>query len=358
MHGNKSWFALLPLLTCFTGSGDALAADKLTAEQMASIQAPLQAARDLAGDDPSLLQIQGLQCHEPGADGRPLTTASFDETADVPPTRIFDNLYYIGNSGTGSFVVTTSDGYIMVDSGYGNGPETLIVPGMEALGLDPAQVKYILITHPGPDHLGGARYFQETYGTKVVMTASNWENVLNAPADSWINSHLPGRESYKFWVGPPALSVTAKDGDTLTLGDTTVTMVETPRIPGSGALSFILPVKDNGEPHMWATYGATGAPPTLEGKMLYQQSIRHMLEAMERLQVDTIISNHPFVDGSVTRMAALAGRKPGEPNPFVIGTEQAQRYVAILGKCAEVWVARNAANLDDLGLPVQPQIKP
>lgn len=322
------------------------------APDMAAINTALTAAQQLAGDDVSLRQIQSLQCHEPSADGTPTTTASFDETATVPPTKIFDNLYYIGDSGTGSFVVTTSDGYIMIDSGYGNGPETLILPGMKALGLDPALVKYILITHPGPDHLGGAKYFQDAYGTKIVMTASGWDGVLNAPEESFINSHLPGREPEKFWAGPPAMSEVAKDGDTLTLGDTTVTMVETPRVPQSGALSFILPVTDQGVPHMWATYGATGAPATQEGKMLYQQSVNHMLDVMADLKVDTIISNHPFVDGSVSRMAGLAAQETSDANPFVIGTDAAQRYVAILGKCAEVWVARNAAGLDDLGLPI------
>jgi metallo-beta-lactamase class B len=223
---------------------------------------------------------------------------------------------------------------------------------------DPAQIKYILITHPGPDHLGGAKYFQEAYGTQIVMTASNWDSVLNAPADSWINSHLPGGESYKFWVGPPARSLTAQDGQTLTLGSTTVTMVETPRVPGSGALSYILPVTDHGQPHMWATYGATGAPPTLEGKKLYQQSVKHLFTYMEALKVDSMISNHPFVDGSVDRMKDLASRKQGEANPFVIGTDGARRYVQILGNCAEVWVARNAAGLDDLGQPLQQKTTP
>lgn len=325
---------------------------------MAVVIPALQAARDLAGDYPSLRQIQSLQCHEPGADGTLTTTASFDEAAVVPPTRIFDNLYYLGDSGTGGFVVTTSDGYIMIDSGYGNGPETLILPGMKALGLDPALVRYILITHPGPDHLGGAKFFQDAYGTRIVMTASGWDGVLNAPEESFINSHLPGREPEKFWAGPPAMSEVAKDGDTLTLGDTTVTMVETPRVPQSGALSFILPVMDQGVPHMWATYGATGAPATLEGKMLYQRSVNHMLDVMADLKVDSIISNHPFVDGSVQRMQDLAARKPGDPNPFVIGTDAAQRYVAILGKCAAVWVARNAAGLDDLGQPIMEKTTP
>lgn len=357
MQIDRHWIVLASALASIGLTLAALAQNSPTPD-MSAINTALQAARDLAGTDASLRQIESLQCHEPGADGRPTTTSSFDEAAFVPPTKIFDNLYYIGNSGTGSFLVTTSDGYIMIDSGYGNGPETLIVPGMKALGLDPAKIKYILITHPGPDHLGGAKYFQEAYGTKIVMTASNWENVLNAPADSWINSYLPGRDSYKFWVGPPARSETAKDGDTLTLGDTTVTMLETPRVPGSGALSYVLPVKDGGTTHMWATYGATGAPPTLEGKMLYQQSIKHMLGAMQSLKVDTIISNHPFVDGSVRQMKDLAARKPGDANPFVIGTEEAQRYVQILGKCAEVWVARNAAGLDDLGQPAPQKTKP
>ena len=48
------------------------------------------------------------------------------------------------------------------------------------------------------------------------------------------------------------------DGDTLTLGDTTITMVKTPRTVGGSGLSYFIPVKIKGKRHMWATYGNTG----------------------------------------------------------------------------------------------------
>ena len=57
----------------------------------------------------------------------------------LEPTRIFDNLYVTGRTGTAVYALTTSEGIILIDSGYGNETETVLIAGMKKLGLDPAQ---------------------------------------------------------------------------------------------------------------------------------------------------------------------------------------------------------------------------
>src|SRR5262245_26597890 len=61
----------------------------------------------------------------------------------ITPAKIFDNLYAIGDSGTVAYAVTTRDGIILIDSLPANQTETVLLPGMKALGLDPAQVKLV-----------------------------------------------------------------------------------------------------------------------------------------------------------------------------------------------------------------------
>ena len=59
------------------------------------------------------------------------------------------------------WVVTTSAGTVLLDSGYGDQLESVLLPGMKTLGLDPAQVKYVIVGHGHGDHFGGAAYFQQ-----------------------------------------------------------------------------------------------------------------------------------------------------------------------------------------------------
>src|SRR5437763_5901762 len=82
----------------------------------------------------------------------------------IEPTKIFDNVYVIGNQGTVVYVISTSDGLLMIDSLAANQVETQLLPGFQHLGLDPAKVKMIVMGHGHADHFGGSPYFQEHYG--------------------------------------------------------------------------------------------------------------------------------------------------------------------------------------------------
>jgi metallo-beta-lactamase class B len=298
------------------------------------IVAEMEKARNLAGDDKSLRITQRLQSRDLDEKGVPTVAppVNLAEGSEQPaePTKIFDNLYYIGGTNTGSFIFTTSEGYIMIDAGYNYSPETLIIPGMKKLGLDPSKIKYLLITHAGPDHVGGAKYFQENYGTHIVMSQQEW-NAASTKKD---------------W---PKQDIIGTDGQKLTLGDTTITIVETPRQVNGGGLSYIAQVFDNGEPHMWATYGNTNVVGTLEDKKVYRDAVKHFLSYLDNAKVDVVISDHPFADGSLEKMEQLRNRKSGEPNPFVLGQERARRFFELLDQCAVVLTARQEAGLDETG---------
>ena len=133
-------------------------------------------ARQLAGDDWYFLTTQRLQCADfddtytiprsPGANAVPDPRSTGRKEVPAVPTKVFDNVYYVGGMEVGGWIIDTGKGYIMLDSMYDYGYEEILLPGMMKLGLDPAKVKYILITHAGPDHLGAAKKFQDNYGNK------------------------------------------------------------------------------------------------------------------------------------------------------------------------------------------------
>ena len=104
------------------------------------------------------------------------------ENYTIEPTRVFDNMYFIGMSSQNTWAITTSDGIILLDTlNSAEEARDVIVPSLEKVGLDAAQIKYIVIGHGHPgqsDHTGGALYLQQTYGAKVVMHPLDSELIL------------------------------------------------------------------------------------------------------------------------------------------------------------------------------------
>ncbi|WP_291209348.1 MBL fold metallo-hydrolase [Hyphomonas sp.] len=341
--------------TLLLGSVDySQAADNTLPANASASDLALENARGLAGNDRYLKITEALQCHEIGPDGKPVDAGSEVVNVAVPPTQVFDNLYYIGGTRTGSWLLTTPEGYIMIDSMYGNSPETVTIPGMKALGLDPAKIKYIMITHAGPDHVGGAKYFQEKYGTRILMSQPDWDAILSPQVASWMLDTRPKSErplQERDWAGSPVIDMVGKEGDTITLGGTTVRIFFTPRRADGGGLSYIAPVFDQGKPHVWATYGNTGVPTSVADRTIHRASIQRFQHEMKLAKVDAITSSHPFVDGSNLRISVLQKREPGMANPFLIGRDTAQNYLGILDECTAVVMGRNAAGLDDNGAP-------
>lgn len=311
------------------------------------IKAELQKAEDIAGNDETLQFTQRQQC-------KMITGETFDSKALVEPVRLFDNLYYFGNQETGVFVFTTDQGYIMIDSGFYHMAKETIIPGMEKLGLDPAQVRYILITHAGPDHCGGAYYFQQTYGTRVVMSKEEWTRVPSSEENA---ARYAARQQPDYEYNPfdmrtmpfPNEDIVGTDGMKITLGNFTITIVETPRRTTGGGLSYLAPVYEYGEKHMWATYGNTNVIGSLADMKVYRETIAHFLTYTDKLGVDVIISNHPFVDRSIPKMELLRSRAQGTPNPFIMGTEKVRAFLHLLDQSSAVIAARLAAGLSESG---------
>lgn len=103
-----------------------------------------------------------------------------DKNGYVEPFQMFDDLYYVGDKWVSAYVIETSDGLVLVDtleSPYGR----WIPENIEKLGLDPKDLKYILITHGHSDHVGSAEYIQSKYGSKLIIS---YEGSLLAKSQS------------------------------------------------------------------------------------------------------------------------------------------------------------------------------
>ncbi len=195
------------------------------------------------------------------------------------PVKVFDNLYFVGHSvtawvpGPSAWAVTTSDGIILIDALYGYSVEDEIVDGLKKLGLDPAEIKYVIVSHGHGDHSGGAKYLQDHFGARVILSAADWD-LLDR-----------GRGT------KPKRDMVATDSQKLTLGDTTVMMYLTPgHTPGS--ISTLVPVKDAGRPHLAAAWGGTAFNYSRTPFETYATSAERFRDIVEKAGADVIISNH------------------------------------------------------------------
>ena len=95
----------------------------------------------------------------------------------LEPKKAFDDLYWMGTPSRSTWALTTSDGIILYDTQGVYDAEDVIVGGLKKLGLDPAKVKYVIISHAHDNQVGGAKLMQERYRAHIVMGAGDWDMV-------------------------------------------------------------------------------------------------------------------------------------------------------------------------------------
>jgi metallo-beta-lactamase class B len=250
-----------------------------------------------------------------GAQGPPERSTWYAE-----PVKVFDNLYFFGQSEYAVWAITTSEGIIVLDTIFDYSVEEEVAGGMRKLGLDPANIKYAVVTHAHPDHDGGAKFLQDHYGTRVIMSPADWD-VL----DKRTNGTKPKRD------------LEATDGQKLTLGDTTLTLYITPgHTPGT--ISVVFPVKDNGMPHLAALWGGVGLNTGREAVETYIRSAQRFSGIVKQVGADIILANHTDWDRSKINLPALAKRKPGSPNPYIVGNAKVLNFLKVAEECASARV--------------------
>ena len=89
--------------------------------------------------------------------------------------KVFDNLYWLGQTEFSVWAVTTSQGIVVIDTIFDYSVEDEVVGGLKKLGLDPAQIKYAIVSHGHGDHSGGAKYLQDHFRTRILLSAADWD---------------------------------------------------------------------------------------------------------------------------------------------------------------------------------------
>ena len=320
-------YAIALLLACCLAAG--LYQMNVAGQAPSSAASHISAAKAAAGSEHTAL-IEGLCSPLPDPlDAPPPPRSQWH----ADPVKVFDNLYFVGMTEYSAWAVTTSQGIIIIDALYDYSVEDEVVGGLRRLGLDPAQIKYVLVSHGHSDHVGGASYLQERFGARVILSSADWDLVAT-DRGTWPK---------------PKRDIVAVDGQRLTLGDTTLTLYLTPGHT-AGTISTFVPVKDNGTPHLAAAWGGTPfnwTRPSRRSRYItpdrpdtwwfdaYSSSAKRFRDIVTSAGADVLISNHTNFDGSKTKLPALANRKARDSHPYVIGNDSVRRYVTVADECAQ-----------------------
>lgn len=260
--------------------------------------------------------------------------ADLQRSGPLPATRVFDQLYFVGENAVSAWAIDTTEGIILFDAL--NKPEdaaATLVPGLKELGLDPARIRYIVITHAHGDHFGGVNAIKALSGARVISTAADWQAMQR------LKTQPPHEGMPAEWSKlAPERDMTVGEGDALSLGKTTLKFYVTPgHTPGT--LTTIFDVTDKGKPHRVAFYGGLGLPRTIDALRHYSASLDRFAQIARERKVDTVIANHQTQDDSRVKLEELRWRAGGS-NPYVLGFDAVPRFFRIQAECGRVALAR------------------
>ena len=239
------------------------------------------------------------------------------------PVKVFDNLYYVGSRNQSMWAVTTSDGIILHDTAYDYMVDAQIVDGLREFGLDPAQIRYVIIAQGHSDHYFGAKRLQDTYSARIIMSEADWDLVANDNNPAELK---------------PRKDIVATDGMELTLGETTLTLYLTPgHTPGT--ISTLIPLRDGDQWHLGSIWGGNSFgirhfEEPFDALRSHSASARRFKNITARARADVFLSSHTPHDRTLEKLNALRFRNPGDPHPFV-SPDAVQHYLTVISECTE-----------------------
>ncbi len=233
------------------------------------------------------------------------------EYQKIPPFKVFDNLYYVGPGFVSVWLIPTNQGLILIDAAQ-EPYVAHVIEGIRKVGFDPKNIRYILLSHGHLDHFGGAATIQELSGARVATLEEDWQLIETAGKTAGRSGNPPPRV--------PTRDMVIKEGDVVTLGDTSLKVYKLPgHTPGSPSFEFT--VYDGGKPYKAFVFGGPGPRGGVGGGEQFLASanrLAQMQDVQVAVHVHSWLTSYPYPNGGLLERAQkLAQRKPGEPHPFV-----------------------------------------
>ena len=230
----------------------------------------------------------------------------------MTPFRITDNVYFVGTYQASSHLIDTTDGYILIDTGYENTFD-MVIDSLKELNIDLSKIKYILNTHWHGDHTEASGMMAKLTGAKNVISRIDAEYVKE-----------------RGYFTPDVL---LEDGDVLSLGNTNIKIMHTPGHT-KGTVSFTFETTVNGEKLICGMHGGAGANSLVTSFATYYDGCRDdYIKSCERLlgvHVDVFIGNHVWNNDTYEKYLEM--QRTGK-NPFVDSSEWIKFINFCINRC-------------------------
>lgn len=242
----------------------------------------------------------------------------------IEPAKIFGNIYFAGIHSASTHLIDTEEGLILLDPGY---KESLwiVLENIRKLGLDPMEIKIILLSHGHVDHAGAAAELKALTGAKIYLGKGDLPMVRGEEESSWARELQCGFDYFE----PDVL---LEDGDTVTLGNTAIRCLSTPGHT-EGTMSFFFDATDGIRTLRAGMHGGLGLN-TLTKEYLEEHHLplsnrdRYLagLERAKKEPVELFLGNHVGNNDTEGKLQML---KTAKENPFI----DADAFTACLDQC-------------------------
>ena len=231
-----------------------------------------------------------------------LSFCSFNVTAQVhepsqnpdwlkpyPPFRIVGNLYYVGTYDLASYLISTDEGNILINTGLASSA-SLIKDNIEKLGFKFSDIKILLLTHAHFDHVGAMMEIKKQTGAKLMVDAKDAEVLADGGSSDYELGH------YGKTFEPVKADRLLYNGDTIALGNMQLVMLHHPGHT-KGSCSFLFTVKDSSR---WYRVLIANMPSIIISRRFaaivdypgIANDYAYTLQALKQLHFDIWLSSH------------------------------------------------------------------
>lgn len=217
-----------------------------------------------------------------------------------PPHKIIGNLYYVGTQSLGTFLFTTPEGHVLINTDYER-TVPVINDSVEKLGFKFSDIKIILGSHAHGDHMEGDALAKELSGAQVMAMAED------VPA---LERMRPGGKAHP-------IDRVLHDGDTVTLGGTTLTAHLTPGHT-KGCTTWTAKVTEGGKSYDVVIIGSVGVNPGFQlvnntQNPTIAEEYKQAFKVLRSLPADVPLGSHP----AMYKLTEKYPRIGKGPNPFI-----------------------------------------